>query len=119
MSRAVRFALWDYQQGQGLTAVCDTDVDTFCPKVRLGLFAGLTGLRCAHRANTWGCKCCGCRWQPGLLLVWSMLPGCRGTTLPFLSFSHCILRHAAVCGGANLPSACVVVVCLVLSPRAQ
>lgn len=32
MSRAVRFALWDYQNGQALTAVCDTDVDTFCPK---------------------------------------------------------------------------------------
>jgi len=30
----VRFALWDYQNGQALTAVCDTDVDTFCPKVR-------------------------------------------------------------------------------------
>jgi hypothetical protein len=35
MSRAVRFALWDYQEGQGLTAVCDADVGTFCPKVRL------------------------------------------------------------------------------------
>lgn len=34
MSRAVRFALWDYQNGQALTAVCDTDVDAFCPKVR-------------------------------------------------------------------------------------
>jgi hypothetical protein len=34
MSRAVRFALWDYQEGQGLTAVCDADVGTFCPKVR-------------------------------------------------------------------------------------
>eukprot|EP00879_Flechtneria_rotunda_P000602 GHRR01000712.1.p1 GENE.GHRR01000712.1~~GHRR01000712.1.p1 ORF type:complete len:883 (+),score=207.41 GHRR01000712.1:2504-5152(+) len=32
MSRAVRFALWDYQNGQALTAACDTDVDTFCPK---------------------------------------------------------------------------------------
>jgi hypothetical protein len=31
----VRFALWDYQEGQGLTAVCDKDVDSFCPKVRL------------------------------------------------------------------------------------
>lgn len=41
MSRAVRFALWDYQQGQGLTAVCDSDVDTFCPKVGPGFVVGL------------------------------------------------------------------------------
>jgi hypothetical protein len=33
MSRAVRFALWDYQAGQGLTKECDADVDAFCPKV--------------------------------------------------------------------------------------
>jgi hypothetical protein len=35
MSRAVRFALWDYQKDQGLTAVCDKDVEAFCPKVRV------------------------------------------------------------------------------------
>jgi hypothetical protein len=34
MSRAVRFALWDYQTGQPLTQECDADVDAFCPKVR-------------------------------------------------------------------------------------
>jgi hypothetical protein len=34
MSRAVRFALWDYQTGQALTKECDADVDAFCPKVR-------------------------------------------------------------------------------------
>jgi hypothetical protein len=33
MSRAVRYALWDYSDGQALTADCDDDVDTFCPKV--------------------------------------------------------------------------------------
>ncbi|KAF6266246.1 hypothetical protein COO60DRAFT_1470052 [Scenedesmus sp. NREL 46B-D3] len=32
MSRAVRFALWDYQTGQALTRECDADVDAFCPK---------------------------------------------------------------------------------------
>jgi len=31
MSRAVRFALWDYKSGAGLTAVCDDDVSSVCP----------------------------------------------------------------------------------------
>lgn len=46
MSRAVRFALWDYQQGAALTMVCDEDVDTFCPKVRDQQLAG--GGYCRH-----------------------------------------------------------------------
>jgi hypothetical protein len=34
MSRAVRFALWDYGEGAPLTAVCDADIPAVCPKVR-------------------------------------------------------------------------------------
>lgn len=30
MSRAVRLALWDFQQGGALTGVCDADVGTVC-----------------------------------------------------------------------------------------
>lgn len=41
MSRAVRFALWDYQSDQPLTKECDADVDAFCPKVCTG-FASLS-----------------------------------------------------------------------------
>jgi Golgi apparatus protein 1 len=37
MSRAVRLALWDYKPGAALTAACDDDVDSQCPRV------GLTG----------------------------------------------------------------------------
>ena len=33
MSRAVRFALWDYSEEAPLTAVCDADVKSICPKV--------------------------------------------------------------------------------------
>eukprot|EP00195_Chlamydomonas_chlamydogama_P004977 CAMPEP_0202901334 /NCGR_PEP_ID=MMETSP1392-20130828/14194_1 /ASSEMBLY_ACC=CAM_ASM_000868 /TAXON_ID=225041 /ORGANISM="Chlamydomonas chlamydogama, Strain SAG 11-48b" /LENGTH=885 /DNA_ID=CAMNT_0049587883 /DNA_START=46 /DNA_END=2703 /DNA_ORIENTATION=- len=32
MSRAVRLALWDYKPGAALTAACDKDVDTNCPR---------------------------------------------------------------------------------------
>ncbi|GFH06252.1 uncharacterized protein HaLaN_00852 [Haematococcus lacustris] len=35
MSRAVRLALWDYTPGAALTAACDNDVATQCPRVRL------------------------------------------------------------------------------------
>ncbi len=37
MSRAVRLALWDYKPGAALTAACDTDVDTRCPRVSSGV----------------------------------------------------------------------------------
>lgn len=33
MSRAVRIALWDYKPGAALTAACDVDVETVCPRV--------------------------------------------------------------------------------------
>ena len=33
MSRAVRLALWDYKPGAALTATCDKDVETQCPRV--------------------------------------------------------------------------------------
>jgi hypothetical protein len=32
LSRAVRFALWDYKPEAALTAVCDADVQKHCPK---------------------------------------------------------------------------------------
>lgn len=55
MSRAVRYALWDFKNSAALTAVCDADVNAFCPKVRLGGGAcaarrqSCTLLRCAVR----------------------------------------------------------------------
>jgi hypothetical protein len=48
MSRAVRFALWDYQSGQGLTKECDADVDAFCPKVSLVLISVTQLLHVGH-----------------------------------------------------------------------
>ncbi|KAI8475756.1 MAG: hypothetical protein J3K34DRAFT_453290 [Monoraphidium minutum] len=32
LSRAVRHALWDYASGSPLTAVCDGDIEAFCPR---------------------------------------------------------------------------------------
>jgi len=58
MSRAVRFALWDYSEEAPLTAVCDADVKSICPKNagkrRSGVFTiGVVG-RCLSKALVQG-----------------------------------------------------------------
>ena len=58
MSRAVRFALWDYKPSSGLTAVCDADVVAKCPKSAgkraNGVFTiGIVG-RCLSKALVQG-----------------------------------------------------------------
>jgi hypothetical protein len=52
MSRAVRFALWDYSEDAPLTAVCDADVKNVCPKVScfIGCSTQATGIQVDKQA---------------------------------------------------------------------
>jgi hypothetical protein len=59
LSRAVRFALWDYKAEAALTAVCDADVQKYCPKGGKARNKGVFTIGVVGGWRCWGCCTAG------------------------------------------------------------